>query len=512
MRLRPPVLITTIHSYSFPKFRSFLTGRWLSETSTLKTGTNSTRSLRLESHQTVASPKQFVETLFSQRSILWDMAVRPPRVFQLQQAICHRCLSTSRPCLRKVSNKRVQIINKPHLENLRLRQDQARVDTFGDAAIRPQFTSSTNPHANLNGFLSTIDRRIDNLLYAAPGQPGINTKQLSEAELEDVIMKFKNQVLSNLTERMNDGEYDNAPFRLPSPVELYNAYVLDGVRGLDPLILRYFRQFFLAYGHPLLKHMNKEAAHCASDLRNPGEWYPAARALRRKLIMHVGPTNSGKTYQALQRLEKASVGWYGGPLRLLAHEVFNRMNSKGITCNLRTGEEIRILDINAPLTASTIEMFAESNSYDVAVIDEIQMISDPQRGFAWTAALLGLRATEIHLCGEEAAVPLITNIAKELGEEIEVNRYERLSALVTESEAIKSYSHVKPGDCVVAFSRKSIFSIKESIERDTGMRCALVYGALPPESRTMQAELFNDPKNEYDVIVASDAVGMGLNL
>jgi ATP-dependent RNA helicase SUPV3L1/SUV3 len=116
------------------------------------------------------------------------------------------------------------------------------------------------------------------------------------------------------------------------------------------------------------------------------------------------------------------------------------------------------------------------------------------------------------LCGEEAAVPLITSIAKELGEEIEVNRYERLSPLTTESEAIKSYNRVKPGDCVVAFSRKSIFLIKENIERDTGMRCALVYGGLPPESRTMQADLFNDPNNEYDVIVASDAVGMGLNL
>ena len=440
------------------------------------------------------------------------MALRPNRVLQLQQTVC-RCFSTARPCLRKMSNKRVQTFNKPHLENLRLRQDNTLIDdNFGAAALRPQFTSKTNPNANLDGFLNTVDRRLDNLIYSAPGQPGFDTHKLSETEFEDVVMNFKSQVMTNLRERMSDGDYANAPFRLPSAVELYNSYVLDGVRGLDPLLVRYFRQFFIAYGHPLLKQLDKQAAIGASDIRNPGEWYPAARALRRKLIMHVGPTNSGKTYQALQRLETASSGWYGGPLRLLAHEVFNRMNNKGITCNLRTGEEVRILDINARLTASTIEMFAEGNNYDIAVIDEIQMISNPQRGYAWTAALLGLRASEIHLCGEEAAVPLITSIAKELGEEIEVNTYERLSPLTTEPQAIKSYGRVRPGDCVVAFSRRSIFEIKQNIEKETGLRCALVYGALPPESRTMQADLFNDPDSGYDIIVASDAVGMGLNL
>jgi len=440
------------------------------------------------------------------------MALRPNRVIQLQQIIC-RCFSTSRPRLRKLSNKRVQTLNKPHLENLRLRQDNTFIhDSFGAAAVRPQFTSRTNPNANLDGFLNTIDRRLDNLVYAARRQPGFDSHELSEADFEEVVMNFKSQVMTNLRDRMEDGDYAKAPFRLPSAVELYNAYVLDGVRGLDPLLVRYFRQFFLAYGHPLLKQVDKRAAAVASDIRNPGEWYPAARALRRKIIMHVGPTNSGKTYHALQRLETASSGWYGGPLRLLAHEVFNRMNNKGITCNLRTGEEVRILDINARLTAATIEMFAEGNNYDVAVIDEIQMIANPQRGYAWTAALLGLRAAEIHLCGEEAAVPLITSIAKELGEEIEINRYERLSPLTTESKAINSFARVRPGDCVVAFSRKSIFDIKHNIETETGLRCALVYGALPPEARTMQADLFNNPNSGYDVIVASDAVGMGLNL
>jgi ATP-dependent RNA helicase SUPV3L1/SUV3 len=188
------------------------------------------------------------------------------------------------------------------------------------------------------------------------------------------------------------------------------------------------------------------------------------------------------------------------------------MNNKGIKCNLRTGEEVRVVDINATITSSTIEMFSESALYDVAVIDEIQMLADPQRGYAWTAALLGLKAKEIHLCGEEAAVPLITKIAQELGEEIEVNTYQRLSPLTADSRPLLTYKNIKPGDCVVSFSRRTIFDIKQRIEKETGLKCALVYGALPPETRSMQAELFNNPDSGYDVIVASDAIGMGLNL
>jgi len=317
--------------------------------------------------------------------------------------------------------------------------------------------------------------------------------------------------MSNLTQRMEDGNYQEAPPKVPTPEELFQAYTSQHYKSLDRLVLRYFRQYFIYYGrHPAKEKYTK--ATKAADLRNPGEWYPNARNLRRKIIMHVGPTNSGKTYQALKKLEFAKSGFYGGPLRLLAHEVFTRMNNKGIKCNLRTGEEIRTVDINAPLMASTIEMFSESATYDVAVIDEIQMIADPQRGYAWTAALLGLRAKEIHLCGEEAAVPLVTEIAKDLGEEIEIRTYDRLSPLRAGSQPIRNLREIRPGDCIVTFSRATIFSTRDEVEKATGLKCALVYGALPPETRSMQANLFNDPKSGYDVMIASDAIGMGLNL
>ena len=82
-----------------------------------------------------------------------------------------------------------------------------------------------------------------------------------------------------------------------------------------------------------------------------------------------------------------------------------------------------------------------------------------------------------------------------------------------EKESLKGdFSKIRKGDCVVCFSRQKIFQVKEEIEKSTGLRCAVVYGGLPPEVRSEQATLFNDPDSGYDVLVGSDAIGMGLNL
>jgi ATP-dependent RNA helicase SUPV3L1/SUV3 len=131
--------------------------------------------------------------------------------------------------------------------------------------------------------------------------------------------------------------------------------------------------------------------------------------------MHVGPTNSGKTYNAMKRLETATSGVYCGPLRLLAHEIYDRFNSKGIPCNLITGEDRRVReDVEAFITSCTVEMVPLSQTVDVAV-------ADPVRGWAWTQALLGLRAREIHLCGEPSAVNIVKKICETLDEEVEVS-------------------------------------------------------------------------------------------
>ncbi|KAF9426493.1 RNA helicase [Podila epigama] len=259
-----------------------------------------------------------------------------------------------------------------------------------------------------------------------------------------------------------------------------------------------------------------------ADMRYPEDWYPTARLLKRKIIMHVGPTNSGKTHNALLRLQSAETGAYLSPLRLLAHEVFERMNDAGTTCNLITGEERRygVVDENgvpdpaaAKVVSCTIEMIDIGRQIDVAVMDEIQMLADPDRGWAWTHALLSLPAKEIHLCGEPTVVELVKNICKLANEEVEVHQYERLSKLEVQEESLHGrLDKIQKGDCVVTFSRKNIFLLKKAIEAETGLRCAVAYGSLPPESRSTQAKLFNDPNSGYDVLVASDAIGMGLNL
>ncbi|KAJ3279090.1 ATP-dependent RNA helicase supv3l1, mitochondrial [Borealophlyctis nickersoniae] len=255
-----------------------------------------------------------------------------------------------------------------------------------------------------------------------------------------------------------------------------------------------------------------EALTSFSDLTSPAEWYPAARAMQRKIIMHLGPTNSGKTYAALRRFEECDTAIYCGPLRLLAHEVYERSNSAGVPCNLLTGEERRESD-GVFKWASTVEMAPMQREFDVAVIDEIQMIGDRQRGWAWTNALLGLQAKEIHLCGEATALNLVKQLAKTTGDTIEINNYNRLTPLKLMNDSLDGeLKNLKPGDCVVTFSRADIFAMKRAIEGKTKLRAAVIYGSLPPETRSEQAKLFNRPDSDYEVLVASDAIGMGLNL
>lgn len=195
----------------------------------------------------------------------------------------------------------------------------------------------------------------------------------------------------------------------------------------------------------------------------------------------------------MKRLEEAETGIYCGPLRLLAHEIFEKMNEKGVACNLLTGEERREVAPFAPLTSSTVEMASLNKTMDVAVIDEIQMIADPDRGWAWTQALLGLKAKEIHLCGEASAVPLVKKICETLNEEVIVNSYERLTPFVVSSDTLRNnLSSVTKGDCIVAFSRREIFQLKEKIERATGLRCAVAYGGLPPGKYNVNCKLLLD--------------------
>uniref|UniRef100_A0A669PXG9 ATP-dependent RNA helicase SUPV3L1, mitochondrial n=1 Tax=Phasianus colchicus TaxID=9054 RepID=A0A669PXG9_PHACC len=279
------------------------------------------------------------------------------------------------------------------------------------------------------------------------------------------------------------------------------------VDDLFPFFLRHAKQIF-----PMLDCMDD--LRKISDLRLPPNWYPEARAIQRKIIFHAGPTNSGKTYHAIQRFLTAKSGIYCGPLKLLAHEIFQKSNAANVPCDLVTGEE-RVYATEDARQAShiacTIEMCSTNTPYEVAVIDEIQMIRDPARGWAWTRALLGLCAEEIHVCGESAAIDLVTELMYTTGEEVEVRNYKRLTPLTVLDYALESLDNLQPGDCIVCFSKNDIYSVSRQIEA-RGLECAVIYGSLPPGTKLEQAKKFNDPNDPCKILVATDAIGMGLNL
>ncbi|XP_049646442.1 ATP-dependent RNA helicase SUPV3L1, mitochondrial [Suncus etruscus] len=279
------------------------------------------------------------------------------------------------------------------------------------------------------------------------------------------------------------------------------------VDDLFPFFLRHAKRIF-----PVLEC--KEDLRKISDLRIPPNWYPEARAIKRKIIFHSGPTNSGKTYHAIQKYLSSKSAVYCGPLKLLAHEIFEKSNAAGVPCDLVTGEERVVVDQDgrqAAHVACTVEMCSVSTPYEVAVIDEIQMIKDPARGWAWTRALLGLCAEEVHLCGEFAAIDLVTELMYTTGEEVEVRNYERLTPISVLDHALESLDNLRPGDCIVCFSKNDIYSVSRQIEI-RGLESAVIYGSLPPGTKLAQAKKFNDPDDPCKILVATDAIGMGLNL
>ena len=143
-----------------------------------------------------------------------------------------------------------------------------------------------------------------------------------------------------------------------------------------------------------------------------------------------------------------------------------------------TGEERRYASASsepAEHVSCTVEMVNLERSYEVAVIDEIQLISDQQRGWAWTRAFLGLRAKEIHLCGDRTALELITDLAFLTGDTVEVNSYERLTQLSFMGRPLEAFKNVEPGDCIVCFNKADIFYVSKSLEK-IGHEVAVIYG------------------------------------
>ena len=242
--------------------------------------------------------------------------------------------------------------------------------------------------------------------------------------------------------------------------------------------------------------------------KHPKDEYPLARGMKRHFIIHYGFTNTGKTYHALLRLKAAETGAYLSPLRLLALEVQENLNSSGVPCSLTTGEEEDIIP-EAKHMSSTVEKMNIHQEYDVCVIDECQMIGDSQRGFAWTRAILGARAKEVHLCTAPEALDLLVRIIEECGDTYELSEHRRNTELVYIRKDYDIERDVEQGDALVVFSKKSVLNIaSELFNRD--IQASVIYGALPYNTRKTQLERFIN--GETKVVVATDAIGMGLNL
>jgi ATP-dependent RNA helicase SUPV3L1/SUV3 len=235
--------------------------------------------------------------------------------------------------------------------------------------------------------------------------------------------------------------------------------------------------------------------------------FELARRLQRRVTLFVGPPNSGKTHAAFDQLAKAESGAYLAPLRLLALEGRDRLQARGVPCSLLTGEE-NVPAPGARVVSSTVEMLNTREPVGTAVIDEAQMLFDADRGWAWTQAIVGVPAEELLVICSAYAVEAIQRLLQVCGEACELRLFERKQHVELLKTPVSLHA-LKKGDAVVAFSRRDVLMLRDRIA-DQGRKVSVIYGALPPEVRRREAERFAE--GESHVLVATDAIGMGLNL
>jgi ATP-dependent RNA helicase SUPV3L1/SUV3 len=231
--------------------------------------------------------------------------------------------------------------------------------------------------------------------------------------------------------------------------------------------------------------------------------FDSAFAARVKAVL--GPTNTGKTHLAIERLLGHSSGIIGFPLRLLARENYDRMVArKGARhVALITGEE-KIVPPDARWFSCTVEAMPLDRDAEFVAVDEIQLCADPDRGHVFTDRLLHARGmVETMFLGAETIRPLLHRLVPQAS----IETRPRMSQLVYSGPA--KLSKLPPRSAVVAFSAAEVYAIAEQIRRRRG-GCAVVMGRLSPRTRNAQVALYQD--KEVDFLVATDAIGMGLNM
>jgi ATP-dependent RNA helicase SUPV3L1/SUV3 len=321
------------------------------------------------------------------------------------------------------------------------------------------------------------------------------------AELHQQVGEF----VRDIADQADEYGFDPMPF----------LFALDELETSEPAeyVFERIRQRFT---HAVEREQEERHAARTKESINLAEYpesFEMASRMPRKFIALLGPTNSGKTHKAMEALAKAESGVYLAPLRLLALENFERLQAarpdgQELKVSLITGEERRLAE-GATHVASTVEMLDTRSRVEVAVIDEIQMLADRDRGAAWTAAVCGAPASTVYLVGAPEARRAIEALADRLEVPLEVHLLKRKAPLTMEPGAVRKLRNLRRGDAVIAFSRREVLMWRDMIT-EMGLSVATVYGNLSPEVRRAQAERFREGK--ADIVVGTDALAMGLNL
>ena len=225
----------------------------------------------------------------------------------------------------------------------------------------------------------------------------------------------------------------------------------------------------------------------------------------KKIVALLGPTNTGKTYLAIEKMLEHKSGIFGLPLRLLAREVYDKCVKKigKEKVALITGEE-KIVPSSAAFYICTVESMPKNKAVDFVAVDEIQMCNDKERGHIFTDKLLNSRGEMITIfLGSQ----VMKSIIQELLENVEFKKMERFSKL--SYGGYKKISRLERKTAIIAFSIEEVYALAELVRRQKG-GAAVIMGSLSPKTRNSQVELYQS--GDVDYLVATDAIGMGLNM
>ena len=232
---------------------------------------------------------------------------------------------------------------------------------------------------------------------------------------------------------------------------------------------------------------------------------PKVEMTNNKVTAVLGPTNTGKTHLAIETMLSFDSGMIGFPLRLLAREVYDKVIKKiGLDkVALITGEE-KIIPNNAKFFLCTVESMPIDKELDFVGVDEIQMCADHERGHIFTDRLINLRGNKLTMFMGSST---IRKIISKLDDDVEFINRNRLSKLSYIGH--KKISRINRKTAIIAFSAEEVYAIAELIRRQKG-GAAIVMGSLSPKTRNAQVELYQS--GDVDFLVATDAIGMGINM